>query len=77
MREIILQPGTSIEIDGVMVRAARQADTPSGEPPSVYDPATGLLSLAPACKGSGSHTPPEANEADSAQRDRQTLGGDL
>jgi len=44
MREIVLQPGTSIEIDGVVVRAADPARVSFGCAPMVYDPHTGEYS---------------------------------
>lgn len=42
MREIILNPGASIEIDGVRVRAAEQGVS-GGTTGGVYDPATDSL----------------------------------
>ena len=44
MREIILQPGTAIEVDGVRIRAA-EPGVSDGTSVGVYDPATGSFSL--------------------------------
>ncbi|MFT0533962.1 hypothetical protein ACMHYJ_14205 [Castellaniella hirudinis] len=43
MREITLQPGACIEIDGVIVRAAKPLVAEFASGGMVYDPATGLM----------------------------------
>ena len=74
MREIVLQPGTSIEIDGVVVRAAEPARTSFGCAPMVYDRETGQLTPVVAesaleeGKSRGKSSPGEALQATNSHR---------
>lgn len=64
MREIILQPGTSIEIDGVVVRASKPKVSPDVS--AIYDPVTGTFE--PCVGGRAAPEPTDSSSRSSASQ---------
>lgn len=65
MREIILQPGTSIEIDGVRVSAAGSRAVKDDLVGVIYDPSTGEMTFPDPEETDGPQSPQATTSAGS------------